>query len=234
MRSPIHQRASQAAALVNSDAVQVSKIFPTPLVSIRHPEAVRLCAQLREVILAQEAADPGVSHSNQGGWQSNDNFLDWSGEPGAELISYVLAFANRMSAILDPQHGLVEAELDWAFNAWANVNRKGQGNMCHSHPVSYWSAVYYVDDGMGEADPETPLGGEIEFLDPRGAMPIMLSAAIKPRIEGCLLAGLKHQVRPTSGTLLMFPSWLLHGVNLFEGKGPRISVAINLVPPVVG
>lgn len=229
MRSPIHQRASDAASLVNSDAVQVSKIFPTPLASIEHPDAARLNAELTSVILAQEAADPGVRHSNQGGWQSRDNFLDWSGAAGADLVSFALTFANRMSAMLHPEHGLIAADLDWAFNAWANVNRSGQSNVGHAHPGSYWSAVYWVDDGQDQANDGS--GGEIEFLDPRGSMPIMLAPAVKMRIEGCLLAGLKQQVSPSSGTLLMFPSWLIHGVNVFQGTRPRISVAINFVPP---
>lgn len=232
MRSPIHQRASNAASSVDSEAIQVSKIFPTPLASIAHPDGSRLNQELAAAILAHEAADPGVRHSNQGGWQSQDDFLDWSGEAGAELVSFALAFANRMSAIWDPQQGLIAADLDWAFNAWANVNRQGQGNVGHAHPGCYWSAVYWVDDGMDSGD--DAFGGEIEFLDPRGSMPIMLTAAVKPRIEGCLLAGLKHQVRPSSGTLLMFPSWLIHAVNIFQGKRPRISVAINFVPPLGG
>ncbi|MBT0666914.1 hypothetical protein HT136_00835 [Novosphingobium profundi] len=232
MSSPIHQRAREAAASVNSDLVQIAKIFPTPLASIVHPEAERLCRELTEVILAHEAADPGVSHSNQGGWQSQDDFLAWSGEAGAELVAFAIAFANRMSAVLDPAHGLVAADLDWAFNAWANVNRSGHGNVSHAHPGAYWSAVYWVDDGRepGEED----CGGELEFLDPRGSMPLMLAPSIKMRIEGCLLAGLRHQVSPKSGTLVLFPSWLLHQVAVFTGKRPRISIAINLVPPMAG
>ncbi len=230
MLSSIHQRASDAVPLVNSDAIQVSKIFPTPLASIEHPDAARLNQDLTRAIFAREAADPGVRHSNQGGWQSQDDFLDWTGEAGADLISFALAFANRMSAIWDPQSGLLEANLNWAFNAWANVNRCGRGDVGHAHPGSYWSAVYWVDNGMDDTDEVS--GGEIEFLDPRGSMPIMLIAAVKMRIEGCLLAGLKHQVRPESGTLLMFPSWLIHAVNIFQSERPRISVAINFVPPI--
>ena len=54
---------------------------------------------------------------------------------------------------------------------WANVNRSGHGNEFHSHPGAFWSAVYYVDDGGIDADPS--LGGELEFMDPRGPLPAM-------------------------------------------------------------
>jgi hypothetical protein len=47
----------------------------------------------------------------------------------------------------------------------------GHGNEFHSHPGSFWSAVYYVDDGGIDADPS--LGGELEFMDPRGPGPAM-------------------------------------------------------------
>ena len=54
----------------------------------------------------------------------------------------------------------------WIGNMWANINRTGDANEYHSHPGSYWSGTYYVDEGGSDADPE--LGGELEFLDPRG------------------------------------------------------------------
>ena len=39
-------------------------------------------------------------------------------------------------------------------------NRSGHGNEFHSHPGSFWSGVYYVDDGGIAADPS--LGGELD------------------------------------------------------------------------
>ena len=37
-------------------------------------------------------------------------------------------------------------------------------------------------------------------------------------------------VRPQTGLIVMFPSWLQHAVRPFYGSGTRISIAINLVP----
>ena len=36
-------------------------------------------------------------------------------------------------------------------------------------------------------------------------------------------------LRPKTGMIVMFPSWLQHAVRPFHGSGPRISIAINLV-----
>ena len=39
------------------------------------------------------------------------------------------------------------ASVTWRANMWANINKSGHGNEFHSHPGSFWSGVYYVDDG---------------------------------------------------------------------------------------
>ena len=64
--------------------------------------------------------------------------------------------------------------MTWHGNMWANINRSGHANEFHSHPGSFWSAVYYVDDGGIPGNPA--LGGELEFMDPRGALPVMTTS----------------------------------------------------------
>nr|WP_256213522.1 TIGR02466 family protein [Sphingobium sp. YR768] len=207
----------------------MTKLFPTPLVSVVHPDASRLSAALKAAILDRESSHPGVSHSNEGGWQSSDDLLVWTCEAGQQLIDFATELANMLSAVWHPERGLLEADLAWTFNAWANVNRTGHGNAQHAHPGAYWSAVYWVDDGM--AGHEGDLGGELEFADPRGSVATMLSSELKMKVEGCLDAGLAHRISPRTGKLVMFPSWLLHSVRRFTGAGPRVSIAINFVPP---
>ena len=70
----------------------------------------------------------------------------------------------------------------WGANMWANINRSGHGNEFHSHPGAYWSGVYYVDDGGIAADPS--LGGELEFMDPRGPLPAMNAPHLGRRHAG--------------------------------------------------
>lgn len=211
------------------DEPRVTNLFPTPLIRVRHPDAVALNRRLLSVILQQEKTDPGVTHSNDGGWQSLDDFTDWAGADGKRLVDFARAFANRISAVSDPRRGLLECELDWSCNAWANINRSGHANAPHTHPGAYWSGVYYVDDGAGGDMAEQ--GGELEFMDPRGAMPNMLAPDLKMKVAGCLSAGLSHLVTPQSGTLVMFPSWLMHAVRRYSGARPRVSIAMNFALP---
>jgi len=212
---------------VDADTICITKLFPTPIASVRVPDYLNLNEQLRNVILQRAAETTGVNHSNEGGWQSAEDFPEWSGPAGQALIAFGQSFVNQLSAVISPEHGLIEANLQWTFSAWANINTKGHSNSLHGHPGSYWSGVYWVDDGQELS--EVAESGEIVFHDPRGLMPTLLNPRVRMKIEGCLSAGLSHKINPASGTFLVFPSWLLHAVNRYDGQGTRISVAFNFV-----
>ena len=109
---------------------------------------------------------------------------------------------------------------------WANINQSGHGNEFHSHPGSFWSGVYYVDDGGIAADPS--LGGELEFMDPRGPGPAMYAPHLAFAMPGGRSVGANEVVRPQAGRLVMFPAWLLHQVRPYRGNAERISIAFNL------
>ncbi len=202
----------------------VKSLFPTPLIVTEIEAASPLIASLRATILARSTSDAGSSRSNEGGWQSNDDLLDWTGEDGTNLFAGIRSILDSSTATLD-QGALKKQPLDWKFQAWANINRLGHGNAVHFHPASYWSGSFYVDDGgiAGGQD----LGGAIEFKDPRGAAPLMYAPGVKMTFDGCLSAGLSERIYPKTGQLLLFPSWLAHSVMPYGGSGTRISIAFN-------
>jgi uncharacterized protein (TIGR02466 family) len=102
---------------------------------------------------------------------------------------------------------------------WINVNRAGDFNVLHCHPGCFLSAVYYV---------KVPLpmqGGEIVFRDPRGPAVAMYET---PGIElPWVGTGTGIPFVPATGQLLIFPAWLEHRVEPFQGAGERISIAFN-------
>lgn len=204
--------------------VQLRNLFPTPVAILPVPEAERLNAALEARILERERAVAGVHHSNWGGWQSPTDFEDWCGEEGRAVLELAQALARNLTA---DRHGR-PMELRWRMNAWANVNRRGQGNEFHTHPGAYWSATYYVRDGGAGEDPG--LGGEFEMQDPRGVGPAMLAPLLAFRTAGGQSVGASELIRPKAGNLVMFPSWLSHGVRPYEGGDIRISIALNLTP----
>ncbi len=79
------------------------------------------------------------------------------------------------------------------------------------------------------ASPPTPsLGGELEFMDPRGPGPAMYAPQLAFALPGGLSVGANEVVHPRTGRLVMFPAWLLHQVRPYRGSAERISIAFNL------
>lgn len=196
--------------------------YGTPVLRTMVPNHVALNAGLKRILLEQEAAHPelrtgGRSHSNQGGWRSNADLLDW---PGAEIgvlqneIARAIARIMQLAVGNDPDKP-VRPEL--SLVAWANINRNGDYNVMHNHAGNHWSGAYYVS--LGEPDPERAFNGFFEFYDPRPA------AGMVP-VPGFNF-GLTLPVAPEEGMMMVFPSWHLHAVHPFFGTGERISISFN-------
>ena len=200
-------------------------LFSTPFVidRLQSPEGTKA---LRDVVMAEKERDPGVEISNLGGWHSQTNMIDWGGEAARALAYKAMTMADAAMLNVGAQEG---REYDWVPQMWANVSTHGNANQYHTHPGSYWSAVAYIDDGYAGAS-DAGLGGELQLLDPR--MPMVRMTSLDLRLKDIDGREQKNEptVRPQTGLIVMFPSWLQHAVRPFYGSGTRISIAINLVP----
>ena len=201
---------------------QLLQVFATPIAVIDVADSAALNAGLRKVIEERQRTHPSTQHSNLGGWQSTWDMDRWGGVAAIKLLAIGRNLANRLT--VDRQGRPVA--INWRANMWANVNRSGHGNEFHSHPASFWSAVYYVDDGGISADPA--LGGQLEFMDPRGPGPAMYAPHLAYAMQGGLSVGANESLSPQSGRMVMFPAWLLHQVRPYLGQAERISIAFNL------
>ncbi len=197
---------------------EVRGLFPTPVAIARLPGAQALNAELKHVILEREKGDPGIRHSNLGGWQSTWDLDQW----GGAAVQRVLVAARQLAGKLTADRQGRPVEVDWKINCWANVNRRGHGNEFHTHPGAFWSGSYYVEAGGAEA------GGEFEVQDPRGVAPAMYAPQLTFAGPGGAARGASEVIRPVSGMMVLFPSWLQHAVRPFDGNGVRISIAFNL------
>ena len=102
----------------------------------------------------------------------------------------------------------MQAELTTA--GWIVVARDGSYNAPHVHPHGTFSSIYHVQV-PDRPSPE----GYLEFINPTG------SAALQS------FGHASELVQPKEGTLLIIPSYLMHGVHPFQGEGERISLNID-------
>jgi uncharacterized protein (TIGR02466 family) len=215
---------------IMGSAHEVTPLFATPLVILDVTDALPLNTELRRVIEQRKRSHPSTQHSNLGGWQSSWDMDHWGGAPAIKLMAIGRDLADQVTTDRKGHSGTGQHPrsfaVTWHGNMWANVNCSGHGNEFHSHPGAFWSGVYYVDDGGIDRDPS--LGGELEFMDPRGPLPAMNAPHLGYAMPGGLTAGATERIRPRSGRLVMFPSWMIHQVRPYRGSAERISIAFNL------
>ena len=194
--------------------LEVTQAFPTAIGQLHVPDAGLMNRDLGEVILSEEVTQDSLGRSNIGGWHSRPDFLSRSESAVAALTTWITWAVRKMIAETAGTEAFNGA---LSISAWATVCRQGAYHAPHSHPDSAWSGVYYVD--AGTHDPDRPLSGVLEFLDPRAAVEAV-TAPGDPYGEPV-------RVHPEAGLLVIFPSWLFHWVHPYVGQTPRIAVSFN-------
>jgi uncharacterized protein (TIGR02466 family) len=167
--------------------------------------------RLEKFCLERKKNSSGRLISNGGGWQSDD-----LGVATPELAELFAEVHKR----LDEVHRYFEFNASMRqviTEAWININQKGHFNYSHDHPGSLFSAVYYVKGGADK--------GELELKTPI----VPHTYTISKEMVGSFNAFTGHAVvvPPITGDLLIFPSWLLHRVNMSQSEEERISIAFN-------
>lgn len=192
-------------------------LFPSPLFVFRDQGSAAFRDALRDSLLAESRAQPGVQASNVGGWHSARDLLTRP-QPEFQALSrlVVTRFREVLDALGKPPP---EPSVRIGGVAWAMVMGPGHYGAPHHHGDAHWASVFYVDAG----DPPGPTlpaqAGCLTFLDPRG-----------PRQSEDPLGHFHaaHDLRPQDGLLVFFPSWLQHFVHPYGGTRPRVSVSCNL------
>ena len=126
-----------------------------------------------------------------------------------KIARHVSAFARELQ--FDLGHGKLKLD-----SLWINVMNKGAVHAPHIHPHSAISGTFYVS--------VPPRSGAIRFEDPRLAM--MMAAP--PRKKNARAENWQFvDVAPKTGMLLLWESWLRHGVQANGAREPRVSVSFN-------
>jgi uncharacterized protein (TIGR02466 family) len=198
-------------------SADISLLFPTPLLTRRHPQHQALNASLSSYILECAAREPGIGRSIRFGWHSKNDFLNRDRPALKALRAWIAGAVRDMNRFALGEGG--ERFQPVLTTSWANVIGEGGYHKLHAHRNNAWAGVYYVSAPAvtGESD-----AGYIEFPDPRGA-----AAMITPDHSGLALNPVS--IQPVEGTLLIFPAWMQHFVNPYRGSGQRLTIAFNFV-----
>jgi uncharacterized protein (TIGR02466 family) len=203
-------------------------MFAVPFAFSRYPAHARLNPALRRHILDQEksggAANPRpLTQRNAALFESHFNLFRDDDAAVQELKTFcwdqLLAVIGRLNGYdLQTLH-----RLQIYNDCWFHVTRRGGFFGVHNHPNASWSGVYCVDPGEHDADKKD--SGLLSFINPMITSAMHMDAGI---LKMQLPYG--YQVASVSleaGALVIFPSWVLHDVKPFEGKGERITIAFN-------
>jgi uncharacterized protein (TIGR02466 family) len=145
----------------------------------------------------------GVVISNDGGYHSPNINV---GKHFPELYDEILKIFQVIST---------ETEMDLVFdNAWININKTGDSNKTHCHPLSSMSAVFYLKSKEDS--------GNIVFKNPT----LIEHYPINGHNKHFWAA---YWLPPVQGRLYIFPAYLEHWTNQNQNKEDRISLALNFV-----
>ena len=175
----------------------------------------RLAADL--LVLGSRRWQPAYQSIRGGTQTGNDLFT----EPAGSIQTLRQAIEARLDRYIesmpaDPDHPFPSGRpRRYVLRAWSVVLEDRGHHVSHIHPEGWLSGAYYVEvpDFAGDEAP-----GCIEFGgQPWSELPF---ASPPPR----------RRIPPAAGRLVLFPSYLWHGVRRFRSAGRRITVAFDLVP----
>ena len=163
-------------------------------------------------ISIRETTDDGV-YSGLGNWVSPDDLhtkIEW--KPIRDLL------INRLETALsttDIKYSGININC-----MWGNSHSGKSQHELHHHPNSMYSGVIYL------ATPGDNFRGNIFFRGPRGVAPYQF---LYPTIRDDYSSQNPfHEIRPEVGKIIIFPSWLEHGVHAGDFEGERISLSFNV------
>jgi len=186
--------------------------FPTSIWRFNVAGYEALNEKLMHFITAERQRDPAGmrGRSSVMGWHSTEQL-----HSRPEMQDFVAVLHDNVAEVvrwLRIDTSQVSLEL---ATCWAMVNGKGASGTVHCHPNSYLSGVYYVNT--------TQETGNIFFQDPRPAA----NMVVCPVTEFTPWTVRQISYQPASGGMLIFPSWLYHGVEPNLSETPRVSLSFN-------
>jgi len=203
---PCYRRSMKTLPLFRTDVTLVDSL----------PGVDSLLPSLKAALLKERRRSPqGEQRSQVNGWHSPP---DLAAREQPYFRQTTRAIVNAVSKVVRAraqERDLTLPPHAWRVLEWAIILDPGGYNRLHDHGDSHYSVAFYVDAG----DPKTPLGGCLSFVDPRRDATVLPGVDLDPTIL---------DIPVKTGMLAIFPGYLQHAVQPYDGTRPRIVISANL------
>ena len=216
-------------------------LFPVPMIRVKYPKAQSLRKIIKPIFYDMENYDKtnfkysANSHTsyatNLAGYGAKDkpnysSALESTHWAGHELLSAIPELKDLRNFIL--QAGIqanrfigIDRNVESLMfqGSWFSINRKYGYHGYHSHMPGLWSGVYYVQ-AVNEDSAITFLDVNKKHNWPTAYSTFNDNNYCSPSCS----------IPPETGMLIIFPSWLEHGVEQQMDDRERITISFNLNP----
>ena len=165
--------------------------------------------------------------------EDTDELKNYEGE--FETVAYALSSQSKDLRVLEKysktrkillnyfkkfSDEVLEYDNDYDITtSWFTKSSEGQFSTFHNHKNSFWSGVYYYGDYDDNSS-------NIEFSSP---LAIYQQYELNVRNPNAVNSILSY-IKPSSKSLILFPSYLTHRIGEHRSKITRHSLAFNIVP----
>jgi len=204
-KDKIKVRGSSITVLPND--LQIGEVVDCPMTYYTEFQDIeKYHNKLKERILELEKEKDHTHHFHVGG-SSKVRFVHEWGTAESKLIN------ARATAFFCKVSGRNNAVIT---SSWASISRKHDYLGAHSHNDCVASVVYMLEPG--NASSENSLDGRFSIVDPR-------APGCCNTEEGRVTMEISPEMKP--GSMIIFPSELVHFVHPYTGEEPRITIAWN-------
>jgi uncharacterized protein (TIGR02466 family) len=190
--------------------IQRYPIFPSIITEIECEDYDTIRDDLIKWIYNYHSTNKGITASNRGGWHSEYDF--YMCPTFNKFKDYIISNISKSFTIYDTDFKLE--------SMWININQKGDYNVCHDHPKSILSGVFWIK--------VTKECGNLVLHSGKSFCEYDLLDSVSDEIAEQYNYYSEFQFIPKEGTLIIFPSHIMHDVELNKSDEDRISISFNI------
>ena len=188
-------------------------LFPTVIHELKVDNFKSIKNDLVNFVYGEREKDPeGLKFSNMGGWQSQPTYKDYDNILLSIVTKTIKSYFNNN--VLDMSKEIVFEGL------WMSINKKGDYNATHDHPNCHMAGVFWINTPKNS--------GTLNFRSPHSFDAGMEMMMYTEKFKDKCMAYPDYGALPREGTILTFPSSLMHMVTTSESDEDRISASFNL------